>query len=568
MIKGIGVASGISIGKALIYNSIKLSPGCNTIKPGEIEQERSAVFLAIKKARAELERLWNDISDQKNDAIREVLEVHLELLEDPAFLKSVDRNITEGLRNAVDAVLLTTEEFVAMFRSLEDEYYAARTIDIQDVGNRIARCIYDESDHVDLSELGSDVILFADDLTPTETIRMNREHVLAFVTKQGSSTSHTAILARSWGIPAVVGVDYSVVANGNNVIVDGEAGTVIISPTPEQLAEYQARQAAFLRDRQRLNKLQTLPAITKDGRQVELCINIAAPKDAAEPGVDGIGLFRTEFLFMDCDVMPDEDKQYLAYKEAAARARGKPITIRTLDIGGDKNLNYLSLSEEANPFLGCRAIRLCLEHQELFRTQLRAILRAGVMGNIKIMFPMICNLEELLQAKQLLATCEAELSDEGIDHAKTLKVGMMVETPAAALNAYIFASEVDFFSIGTNDLCQYALAADRMNPKVAHLCDPFHPGVLRLIKATIEGAHAAHIPCGMCGEMAADPRAVLLLLGMGLDEFSITATAVPNVKEIIRSCSIKNAKRIYDQVITFATGGEIKQYLEEMLHDL
>ena len=437
------------------------------------------------------------------------------------------------------------------------------------MGNRVAYCLLGVK-KLDLSVLPENTIIFADDLTPSETITMDKDHVLGFVTRRGSKTSHTAILANIIEIPAIVGAEIDKVQNGDQVIIDGSVGAFIVNPTQSELKIYAERRQKFYENVARLKQLRDLPAVTSDGKHAEIFINISEPKEAAkleEVGATGVGLFRTEFLYMNAPSQPGEEDQFNAYKEAAIRAKGKPVIIRTLDVGGDKKLPYLAIPEEDNPFLGYRAIRFCLDNPELFKTQLRAILRASAFGNLRIMFPMICAESEIQRAKQLLEECKWDLDKENVAYDKDIKVGIMVEIPSVAAAAEVYARDVDFFSIGTNDLCQYTLAVDRMNQKIAPLYTPFNPGVLRLIRSTIEGGHKAGIPVGMCGEMASDPTAAPLLIAMGLDEFSVSPSSVPYVKDLLRSISFEKARQLLEHVMQMSSSVAIKKYMEEQLYD-
>lgn len=565
MKKGIGVSKGIELGRALVYQTRAIALEGKTITISDVEDEKKRVDDAIQAALAEMSATLDKIDRATDATAADLMEIHMELTEDPMFVKKIYHYIEISLNTAPDAVLRAVDEMVAMFNALEDEYYAARALDIKDVGMRIAGILLGIK-KADLSHLAENVIIFANDLTPSETITMDKEHVLGFVTHMGSRTSHTAILAKNMGIPAIVGADYDGVSDGDFVIIDGGTGDFIVDPSKEEIARYTELRRAFKENVARLKTLRDLPAVTPDGHQTQIFINIGEPKTAGkldEVGATGIGLFRTEFMYMDATSAPTEEEQFAAYKEAAMRAKGRPVIIRTLDIGGDKKLSYLAMPEEENPFLGYRAIRFCLDNPEIFKTQLRAILRASAFGALEIMFPMICAMSELKRAKQLLAECKEELAAEGVAYNKDIRVGMMVEIPSVAAAADIFAREVDFFSVGTNDLCQYTLAVDRMNQKIANLYTPFNPGVLRLLRNTITEAHKAGIVVGMCGEMASDPAAAVLLLGMGLDEFSVSPSSVPYVKDVIRSTKKSRAEELCAHAMTLASAVEIKKFMEE-----
>ncbi|MDF1494812.1 phosphoenolpyruvate--protein phosphotransferase [Caproiciproducens sp. CPB-2] len=568
MEKGIGVSKGIELGRALVYQTKPIKPEERIITTNDVKKEKKRVDEAITAAVAELEQMLDKIDRAVNPTSADLLEIHIELSRDPLFLEKIYHYIEFSLNSAPDAVLRASGEMAASFEALEDKYYAARSGDIRDIGNRIAGILLGVR-RVNLSSLPGDVIIFANDLTPSETIAMDRKHVLGFLTRIGSPTSHTAILAKSMEIPAIVGAVCGSVSDGDFVIIDGSSGEYFVNPDEELIQKYTRKRLAFRENLARLKKLRNLPAVTPDGRKVEIVINIAQPLEAnkIEPaGAQGVGLFRTEFLYMNSTSAPDEESQFEAYREAAMRANGKPVIIRTLDIGGDKRLSYLAMPKEENPFLGYRAIRFCLDNPEIFKTQLRAILRASAYGDLRIMFPMICAMSELRRAKQLLQECKTELTTEGQDYNNHIKTGMMVEIPSAAAAADVFAGEADFFSIGTNDLCQYTLAVDRMNQKIANLYTPFNPGVLRLLRNIVTEGHRAGIPVGMCGEMASDPMAAVLLLGMGLDEFSVSASNVPYVKDVIRKTAFSRAKELYEHVMTLSSSIEIKKYLEENIN--
>jgi phosphotransferase system enzyme I (PtsI) len=457
---------------------------------------------------------------------------------------------------------------------MDDEYMKERAADIKDVGGRLMRNALGLKEQ-DLSLINEDTVVIAYDLTPSDTATMNKEKVLGFATDIGGRTSHTAIMARSLEIPAVLGLKSITqeVKDKDLVIVDGIEGVVIVNPDEKTQKEYLDKKAeyeAFIRE---LAELKDLPAKTLDGHEVELVGNIGTPKDVEgvlRNGGSGVGLYRTEFLYMDSDTMPDEEKQYKAYKEVFESMGDHPVIIRTLDIGGDKNLPYLQLDEEMNPFLGLRAVRLCFVEKELFKTQLRAILRASAFGNAHIMFPMISNVQEVRQAKAILEECKQELREEKISFDENIKVGIMVEIPSAAVTADIIASEVDFFSIGTNDLCQYTLAVDRMNETVSYLYQPLSPAILRLVKMVIDASHNAGGGkfTGMCGELAGDPHAALILLGLGLDEFSMSASSVPQIKKIIRSVNKKDAEIIAEKALKLSTEEEVKAMVDEELSKL
>lgn len=568
MMKGLGVSQGIAIGK--VYLLERKITGLTNIPIGESE-----IIKEIKKLDKALQSSIKDIEDMKRRSIDiltreevDILESHIELLGDPMLYKNIKDKIEKDKKNSSDAVIEAIENTKQFFLNMENEYFSGRAADIEDIGNRILSNLSSESKE-DISKLNEDVIVCAFDLTPSETISMDKRHVLAFVTEQGGRTSHTAIIANIKGIPAVVGFhDFKKIKNGKMIIVDGISGEVFIEPDDDTINIYKVKQEEFHERQKRLKLIKELPAQTEDGLKVKLVGNISSPADINrmfEYGGEGIGLFRTEFLYMDRTCLPTEEEQFTCYTDAVVRAKGYPVIIRTLDIGGDKKLSYLDLPSEMNPFLGYRAIRICLDRRDIFLTQLRAILRASVFGKLKIMFPMISGIQELREAKIILEQAKRELDIENIQYDGNIEVGVMIEIPSAAITADILAKEVGFFSIGTNDLCQYVLAVDRMNEKVASLYSPFHPGVLRLIKNVIEQAHLHGISVGMCGEMASDPLATLLLLGMGLEEFSVSVSAIPYIKEIIRKNSMPKAKEISSRVMEMESSDKIIEYLQVVL---
>ena len=466
-----------------------------------------------------------------------VFEAHITLLDDPEFTGAMAMEIESNSINAMKAVDNVTNMFVSIFESMEDAYMRERAADIKDVSKRIIANLAGKSaDAFAITE--ANTVVVAHDLTPSDTAQLDRSKVVGFITNIGGRTSHAAIMARTLEIPAVLGLGdiTSAVKTGDKIIVDGITGDVIINPSEDVIAEYEAKKEKFKEEQEELKKLIDVKTTTKSGKRVEVCGNIGQPEDVLgviANGGDGVGLFRTEFLYMDRDNAPTEEEQYESYKFVLEKMEGKQVVIRTLDIGGDKTLPYLPLPEEMNPFLGYRAIRLCLDRKEIFKVQLRALLRASVYGNLCVMFPMISGLEEFQNAKAVVEECKAELRAEGKEYSDSIQWGIMVEIPAAAVYADELAKHVDFFSIGTNDLIQYTLAADRMSEKVSYLYNPMHPAVLRLIKMTIDGAHKHGKWVGMCGEMAGDEAAIPTLVEYGLDEFSMSATSILNAKKII-----------------------------------
>ncbi len=564
MNRGVGVSRGIAIGKALVYQSRVIKPTHRMITVTEVDDEKTRILRAVTRTQEYLNQILARQGDEESVA-RDLIEVQLEIAEDPALLNKANEYVEVSLIEAGDALLRATDDIAAQFESLEVAYYRDRAADIRDVGTRLAAQAFGV-ELVDLSHLNEPVIVFAEDITPSEAATMDTRNVLALVTELGSETSHTAILSKTLQIPAIVGVRPDRVRSGQNVALDGVTGELVVEPNPDEIAIFEQRQARFNEDRERVQNLRGLPAVSLDGVSVELAINIAHPHEAAaihEVGAGGVGLFRTEFIFMDLPKAPTEEEQFYSYKTAVEQADGKPVIIRTLDAGGDKGIPYLAIPEEQNPFLGYRAIRVCLDKPDLFKDQLRAILRASAFGDVRIMFPMIGALSQLKRSLALLEECKSQLRVEGHAFDEDLKVGIMVEIPAVAAAAEIFAPHVQFFSIGTNDLCQYTLAVDRTNAKIADLYSHYNPGVLRLIKHTIDVAKQYGVKVGMCGEMAGNASAAPLLMGLGLEEFSMSPASIPYVKDKIRGLSMEQAARITETVLKMDSATAIKEYLEK-----
>ncbi|HQE05839.1 MAG TPA: phosphoenolpyruvate--protein phosphotransferase [Tepidanaerobacteraceae bacterium] len=567
MFKGIEASPGIEIGKAYLLKEEQVIIDKAGVQDEKIELEIKRLENAVETSKIQLKKVKEKAEKELGKAEAQIFEAHLMFLEDPVFMDEIKSKIKSEKITAEHAVLQVAEMYIETFNNMEDEYLKERAADVKDVGDRLIKNILGIADQ-NLADLPEKVIIIAKDLTPSDTAQMNKEMVLAFATDMGGRTSHTAIMARSLEIPAVVGLTdlYGKAKDGDTVIVDGNAGKVFVNPDKATLEEYERLKAEYLEYRQSLKELKDLPAETRDkSRKVELCANIGTPDDlkgALENGAEGVGLYRTEFLYMDRDSLPTEEEQFEAYKMVAEKMAPRAIIIRTLDIGGDKKLPYLDMPEELNPFLGWRAIRMCLDRPEILKTQLRAILRASHYGKLRIMYPMISRVEEIRRANAILEEARQELGREGIPYDKELQVGIMIELPSAAVIADILAEEVDFFSIGTNDLIQYTLAVDRMNEHISKLYEPLHPAVLRLIKNVIDASHKAGKWTGMCGEMAGDLSATAILLGMGLDEFSMSASSIPQVKKIIRSISYDEAKEIAEKALSMESAQDVKKLLE------
>jgi phosphotransferase system enzyme I (PtsI) len=570
LIKGIAASNGIVIGKAFVVKDTQLELPRHEVPSEQRDRELERLNRAQAKTKEQLQEIRASLAAKTGEEEAAIFDAHLMLLEDPMLSEAVAEKIAQG-SNAEAAVYDASENFAAMFDAMDDEYMRGRAADVRDVRTRwINNLLGIETGS--LGNMTEPAVVFAHDLAPSDTAQMDKTMVLAFVTEIGGRTSHSAIMARSLEIPAVVGVgELGGIATGKTVIVDGSAGEVIVNPQPAVLAQYEARRQEFIRRKAKLQELKDLPAQTKDGKTFELAANIGTPNDAESAlayGAQGVGLYRTEFLYMDRKDMPSEEEQYLAYRKVLEAFGSLPVIIRTLDIGGDKELPYLPMDKELNPFLGNRAIRLCLANPEMFKTQLRAILRAGVSGNPWIMLPMVATLDEVRRTKALLREVEAELETEGAQFTRDYKLGIMIEIPSAAVQADHFAQEVDFFSIGTNDLIQYTCAVDRMNQKISYLYDTFNPAVLRLINQVISAGHKYGKFVGMCGEMAGEPLAAPLLAAMGLDEFSMSASSIPQVKAVIRSLDSTRCQELWEQVQQFTDGNQIRQLMEKELEGM
>ncbi|MFN4201355.1 phosphotransferase system, enzyme I, PtsI [Fervidobacterium changbaicum] len=551
MLTGIPVSEGFGIGRAIV---IKKEINIKYYKPNSTEEEIEKFKEAIEKAKQEISEIKEQAEQNLGANKAMIFDAHLLILDDPEFVKMVKEKIQQGT-NAEWAVAETAEFYANLLASLDDEYMKERANDIKDVSERLIRILHGASAlYIDLKNIPEGSVIIAEDLTPSETAQMDKTKVVGFVTQQGGKTSHAAIIARTYEIPAVAGVKgvLEYVKDGDIVIVDGYQGIVLINPDQQVVEEYEKRMKEEKKKKEELKRLVVSEVKTGDGRKVKVYSNIGFPEEveiALKNGAEGIGLFRTEFLFMNRNSPPSEDEQFTAYKYVLEKMKGKPVIIRTLDIGGDKNISYLNIENELNPFLGYRAIRLCLNNKELFKTQLKALLRASVYGNLKIMFPMITTANEVKQAKEILQEARDELKKKGIDLCDKIEVGIMIETPAAALASDILADEVDFFSIGTNDLIQYTLAIDRTNEKVSYLYDPLNLSVLRLIKMTVDNAHKKGKEVGVCGEMASDEKAVPVLIGIGVDELSVNPSKILRVKKKIENTNYISEKEKLEEYL-------------------
>ena len=551
-LKGIPGAPGIGIGTAQV---LKKELDIPRFALEDSKEELDRFYRALDQSKQQVSQLLERASKNGNKDVADIMQAHLMMLDDPEFLAKVKESIENDKLNAEFAVWSVGQEYIQFFDQMTDEYLKARAADLKDITERIIRNL--TGTLLDLSQLPQNTVLVARDLAPSDTAQIDREHVVGLVTDEGGPTSHVAIMARSFQIPAVVGTKNATqeIKSGDLLVVDGNEGIVEVNPGEDLLKKYEQKRLQWKKEQSDLGELITVPSVTKDGTQVKLEANIGRPEEvdiALKFGAEGVGLFRTEFLFMDRNTLPSEEEQFDAYKKALEGMRGKVVTIRTLDIGGDKDLPYLGLERENNPFLGWRAIRYCLDRTDVLKTQLRAILRASAYGNAAIMFPMISSVEEVVKAKQVLEKAKAELREEGQPFDKQIKVGIMVEIPSAAVAADLLAPEVDFFSIGTNDLTQYTLAVDRDNEKVREYYNPLHPAVLRLIKRVIDVGNTFGKEVAMCGELAGDDKATEILLGLGLQVFSMTPSSIPRVKKVVLSTNNEEAQAIAKKAAALA----------------
>jgi phosphotransferase system enzyme I (PtsI) len=567
--RGIGASPGVAIGKAFIFDSEEVVAIKRRIDAAQVPLEIARFEDALIRTRQEILQIQDKVSERLGAKHAEIFNAHLLVLEDRSFIEDVIKTIERDRFNIEFVFQQVARKYAEIFSQIEDDYLKERASDIRDVTRRVLHNLTGRK-REDVGRLTEEVIIVAYDLSPSDTALMHQEKVISFATDIGALTSHTAILARSLRAPAVVGLrDISrKVKTGETLIVDGTGGVVIASPSRATLREYTHVRTRLRAIEERLVNLKDLPAETLDGYRVSLAANIELPQDvpaALAQGADGIGLYRTEFFYMNRRDIPGEEEQFEAYRSVAEQAYPHSVIIRTLDLGGDKFLSDLQVPREMNPFLGWRAIRFCLERTDLFKTQLRAILRASARGNVKVMFPMISGVEELVRAREILDKCAGELRKRGKKFEEKIEVGAMIETPAAALTADILATHVDFFSIGTNDLIQYSLAVDRVNEKIAYLYEPRHPAILRLIHQVITAGHRENIWVGMCGEMAGEPSLALILLGMGLDEFSVSAVSIPEIKKVIRSVQLADARTLAEEVLTYTSIEETSARCKRLL---
>jgi phosphotransferase system enzyme I (PtsI) len=564
-INGIAASDGVAIAKAYLLVEPDLSYNSEKVK--DVDAEIAKFQKAIETSKVELTKIRNNAEENLGADKAAIFDAHLLVLDDPELIQPIEEKIKNEQVNAPTALSDVTGQFITIFESMDNEYMKERAADIRDVSKRVLAHILG----VELpnpSMIDESVVIIGNDLTPSDTAQLNKAFVQGFVTNIGGRTSHSAIMSRSLEIAAVVGTKSITqeVKQGDMIIVDGLTGEVIIDPTEDEVIAYQNKRERFFEDKKELQKLRDEETTTVDGEHAELAANIGTPNDlkgVIENGAEGVGLYRTEFLYMGRDEMPTEDEQFEAYKKVLETMKDKRVVVRSLDIGGDKELPYLSLPEEMNPFLGYRAIRLCLDQPEIFRPQLRALLRASTYGKLSIMFPMVATIKEFRDAKALLLEEKENLTNEGIEVSDDIEVGIMVEIPSTAALADVFAKEVDFFSIGTNDLIQYTMAADRMSERVSYLYQPYNPAILRLVQQVIEASHKEGKWTGMCGEMAGDETAIPLLLGLGLDEFSMSATSILKARRQIKGLSKNEMEELAQSAINCATSEEVQALVSE-----
>ena len=571
MYKGTNASDGIGIGTAVIVEEAELVITRREV--GDAQAEVSRFKGALEQTVAETQKMAEDLATRVGEKEAEIMQGHMMLLSDPMLTGEIENSISNDKVNAEFAIETVCNMYADMFASMGDGLMQQRATDMRDIKVRMQRTLMGLQS-ADVSSLPAGTVLVAKDLTPSMTAGINPANVVGIVTELGGRTSHSAILARALEIPAVVAVNglLEQVKDGDTVVLDGSTGEVYVNPDTEIKTAYEAKRDQFLKEKKELEKYIGKPSVTKDGVQVEIVANIGKPEDVdkvLQYDGEGVGLFRTEFLFMDRTSMPTEDEQFEAYKKVAAAMNGKPVIIRTLDIGGDKEIPYMGLEKDENPFLGYRAIRLCLDRKEdIYKPQLRALLRASAFGNIRIMIPLVTCIEEYREAKALIEELKKELDEKGIAYKKDIQVGIMVETAAASLIADIFAKEADFFSIGTNDLTQYTMSVDRGNKKISYLYSTFNPAVLRSIRHIIACGREAGIMVGMCGEAASDPMMVPLLLAFGLNEFSMSASAILRTRKLVTEYSVSELQEVADKAMSFATTAEVEAYMREFMEKM
>jgi len=559
--EGIPVSPGIVTGKAFRLDPRRLSAEPRPIPEAQVEQEVERFKKAVETSKTQIQKIRKKVEKDTDSSHAAIFDAHMFMLDDPILIKETVEGIRREKKCAEYVLSQTVDRLAVLFKNIPDDYFSSRATDVYDVANQIMNNLRKVTSHP-LRTLTEPVIVVAHDLGPSDTVMMDHSRVIGFVTSIGGPTSHTAIMAKALAIPAVVGVAgiADEVSSGDTLIVDGGGGRVILNPTEDELKKYEALQRKIQEQEQTLCLLCELPAETIDGHKIELSANIEIPDETAHVrshGADGIGLFRTEFLYLNQPTIPDEEEQFALYRHVLEEIKPKPVIFRTFDLGGDKFISGVRF-KELNPFMGLRAVRLGLANPEIFKVQLRAILRASPHGNAKLMFPMVSCVEEVNAVKGLLKEVRDELDSKGIPYSREMEIGIMVEIPSAAITADILAKEVDFFSIGTNDLIQYTLAVDRVNERVAYLYEPYHPAILRLIRDIINAAHRENIWVGLCGEMAADPMTAIILIGLGIDELSMGPVAIPEVKRVIRNIRLADAQRLTEEILQMGTPAEIR----------
>ena len=561
MLKGKGVSKGIGIGNAKVLKNeeIELTDFKIENKENELNYFKKCLNEVIEDTKKVVEKISGTEAD--------IMNAYLMILQDPTLTRETERLICEEGYNAGYAVKVGFEAIEEVFKNMEDEYMSSRASDIEDMKQKVLNKVVNKAD-INLSNLPENTILVGKDLSTSDTAKLNLNSIAGIIIENGSENSHVSIMARTHEIPAIVGTKNALesINNGENIAINGGTGEIFINPNAEEIDKLNKMKEEMQDEKGSLSKFKNKKSITKDGYKTEIVANIGSPKDmeaVLENGAEGIGLFRSEFLYMDSETMPTEDEQFEAYKEVLEKAEGKRVIVRTLDIGGDKDLKYLNLDKEDNPFLGYRAIRICLREPEIFKIQLRALYRASVYGKLAIMLPMISSVDEIRSAKEIINEVKKELKEENFKFDKNVKIGIMIEVPSAAIMAEELAKECDFFSIGTNDLIQYTVAVERGNEKISDLYTKFHPAVIRLIKMAIDGAHDAGIFCGMCGEAASDERFIPILVGLGLDEFSMNPTKILNSRKLVRSLNHKECRKLAHEVLKMSSATEVRTRLEE-----
>ena len=567
MLKGNGVSTGIGFGNVVVLKKIERKIEKKTIQDEQKEQELKRVHEALQEVINDTENQMKNITGTEAD----IMQAYLMIMQDPSLIAETENAIKNSNYNAEYAVEVGFNSVAQIFENMDDKYMASRSRDILDIKNRVlGKLLKEES--IDLTKLKPNTIIVAEELTTSDTAKLDFNNISGIVTELGGENSHTSIMARTHAIPAITKVKDAtkVLKNGDSIAINGTSGEIYINPTEEEKQRLLDLEKQLEEEKAELEKYKNQESVTKDGTKVKLYANIGLPSDAKvalNNTAEGVGLLRSEFLYMDSDTMPSEESQFTAYKEVAQIMEGKEAIIRTLDIGGDKDLKYLELEKEANPFLGYRAIRLCLDRPDIFKTQLRAILRASALGKLAIMFPMISSIDELREAKGVLEECKKELDNENIEYDKNIQVGIMIEIPSAALIADKLAKECDFFSIGTNDLIQYTVAVERGNEKISKLYTKYHPAVIKLIKKAIDGAHSANIICGMCGEAAGDPIFIPLLVGLGLDEFSMNSNNILRARKTINNLDKETCVKLSEEILQMASAEEVENRLKAFVNN-